>query len=134
MPINSTQHELYNASKASVNLSGLITRSTTSTSINIKASIGDNVTISDQGQAVYLQNSAAERHASMSKYDLRNLYNNAQNDIVKFSNRLAGSAPTDLEPYLPDTENPVRQEMGAKALAFAVARSRIPLPGWIATH
>jgi hypothetical protein len=91
-----------------------------STAENTGSGTAANISISSSAQALYVQSSAAERQASISQGQLKQLHNNTWSDIYSFS-QLLGSRNYEKDQLLPQTDDPARLELGKKSLEYAIA-------------
>jgi hypothetical protein len=83
------------------------------------------VSISNAGQALYIQNSATARQATMTKGELNQLYANTWSDVYNFSLMLA-SKNYNKDDYLPKTNEPARLELGQRSLEYAISLHQSP--------
>lgn len=87
---------------------------------------GESVSISSSAQAMYNLSSAADRQASMTPSELRQLYNKTQlHDIPNFG-QLISSRNYNAEDLLPQTDNPERIAKAQQAIDFAIGLSYLP--------
>ncbi len=87
---------------------------------------GDAIFLSSSAKELYNLSSAAERQASMTPSELRQLYNKTQlHDIPNFG-QLISSRNYNAEDLLPQTDNPERIAKAQQAIDFAIGLSYLP--------